>query len=248
MRNRTLVAALLATLGVFACGAPASNEFFAPTGASGKTAAGGASGSAGSKSTGGSAGAGGSKSTGGSAGSSGTAGTTGSGGDTGTGGTGGSSGTAGDGVGGTGDTGAGGTAGSGGTGGDAVGGTGTGGTVGGSAGAGGSAGSTMQPDCAALQKAYDAALAAAQVCNADSGKDQCTHTVKGSLTCGCNVFVNPDNETAIKELEKLTMDAASHCAVACPAIACVVPDSATCLPGDGGSKTGQCGTAVATPL
>jgi hypothetical protein len=214
------------------------------TGATGGSDATGGSGATAGDTTGGT---GGTDAAGGSGATGGTGGT-----DT-TGGTGGT-----DATGGTGGTDT--TGGTGGGAGDAMGGGGTGaagGTTGGSAGMqtggtggamGGSAG-TGNVDCNALAMDYTMTLDQAEACNPSSGKDQCTATEKGSLTCGCDVYVNPDNAMAIMHLADLRKQAGTHCVTPCPAIACVVPPSATCqATSSGGRSGGRCTSVVATPL
>jgi hypothetical protein len=119
---------------------------------------------------------------------------------------------------------------------------GAGGTGGSSAGDGGSGGSSTNPDCAAHARAYDMALEAARACNAGSGKDQCTQTVPGDLQCGCAVYVNPDNEEAVAELQRLMKENPEDCIVFCPAIICVEPETATCVARSGGPSNGEDGT------
>jgi hypothetical protein len=93
---------------------------------------------------------------------------------------------------------------------------------------GGSAGKPMEATCEELNQAYGEALAEARTCNSSSGKDQCTHAVSSSPTCGCPVFVNPDNEEAIAELARISK-AAEKCDFICPDILCIEPEPATCV-------------------
>jgi hypothetical protein len=237
MPNRTLWFTLLGIAGALACGGPSKDNFNDPTGASGEAATGGSSSGKGGTTTGGASGKGGTggSGTGGTSGSSsttgGTGGAGGSGGSTGgtnamggsgseTGGTGGSAGGSG-------------TETGGGAGMRAMGGTGSetggaGGRGGMMAGNGGSAGKPMDPNCEELTKSYAEALATARTCNADSGKDQCTHVVSSSPTCGCPVVVNPDNEEAIGELERISK-AAAGCDIVCTDVLCVEPEGGACV-------------------
>jgi hypothetical protein len=269
MRNHPVVF-MFAIAGAVACGGPAGNDFTDPAGGSGT----GTGGKGGGAATGGKGGAGGTSgsSSGGKGGTSGTSGSSSgtsstTGGSSGTGGdTGGSGGTAGDAMGGTSSetggtagtagTGAGGSAGTGGTvetggsAGDAMGGTGTGGTTetGGAGGTmAGTGGTTGSPDCEKLTQAYATALEEAKACNANSGKDQCTEQFASNLSCGCPVFVNPENKDAIAELQRLQKEGAK-CMTVCPAIACVEPGSGVCEPADGtANENGLCTTSFGLP-
>lgn len=119
-------------------------------------------------------------------------------------------------------------------------GTGSGGTAG-KPGAGGSAGT---PNCPELTQQYAETLHVARACNASSGKDQCTELVPGSLTCGCDVFVNAANEEAIAELQRLRKQGL-RCMAICPAIACAAPEGGTCMQDPDGAKgQGSCVTAL----
>lgn len=248
MRYRTGFVVLFAIAGAQACGGVAENDFSTPAG--GKSAGGtGATGGAGSGrgGSGATTSSGGSKSSGGSSGSSGTGGsaTGGSdtaGGTTATGGSDATGGTGGDAMGGT--SGTGGDAAGGSSGSAATGGSGadtTGGSAGMTAGTGGSAGSGMNPDCAALEMDYSMTLQQAEACNPDSGKDQCTAMEKNDLTCpNCSVYVNPDNKAPIMHLDELRKQAGNHCVTPCPAIACVMPGSSTCAPVAGSRSAGRC--------
>jgi hypothetical protein len=111
---------------------------------------------------------------------------------------------------------------------------------------GGKGGSAGGPDCDMLAEVYAQALEQALVCNADSGKDQCTEKYPRSFGCGCPVFVNPDNEEAIATLNRVQKEGAS-CSMICPAIACIEPLSGTCEPG-ADKGTGQCTTPNGIPL
>jgi hypothetical protein len=268
MPNRSGLFILFGVLGVLACGGPADDNFSDPAGVSGKATTGGSSaGKSASGGKGGGSGAGGTSgsSSGGKGGGSGTSGS-GAGGSTGgtgaeTGGTGGSTGGTGGSTGGTGaetgGTDTGGTTGTGGsTGGSgsetggtgalggmgAMAGSGTGGDAGSSAGAGGSGGNAK---CVEHARAYSEALEAARVCSADSGKEQCTKQVPGNLACGCAVFVNPDNEEAVAELERLMKELPDECIAVCPAVFCLEPDTDTCVAGIGSNDgNGTCGPVL----
>jgi hypothetical protein len=259
MRHPSGIFVLFGILGAVACGGASQNDFSSPVGASGQATTGGSSGTGGSGAQGGSTstggstqgGTGGSNSAGGTGGSVSTGGSVGTGGSVNTGGASGTSGTGGDATGGT--SGASGSAGTGGTGMETGGSAGTGAQAGGAGGAGGSkggmggSGGMATVDCDALAMDYATTLEQAQACNPNSGKDQCTDTVKGSLTCGCNVFINPDNTDAVAHLEELRTEAGTHCVTACPAIACVTP-GATCTAVTGGAKdAGRCTTQQLTP-
>ena len=243
MLKRTGLCLLFGVVGAApACGSPSDNNFSGPA-AAGSAVKGGASGSAGAST----AGKGGTSSTGGSA-TGGTGGSTGGTGGSDVGGTGmggsatlgGSSGTTttggtDPGVGGT-DPGIGGDPGMGGD--PGLGGTGmTTGGAGGMAGKPGNGGSGGKANCDELAMQYADALEAARACNARSGKEQCTETTPSSLTCGCDVPVNPDNTDAVAELERLRK-AGAGCAMACPAIACIKPGPAEC--GQDGADRGLC--------
>ncbi len=271
MPNRSGLFILFGISGLVACGGPSEDNFSDPAGASGKAMAGGSgSGKGGSGGKDGGSGAGGTSgsSTGGTGGGSsgGTGGSTGGAGGS-TGGTGGSTGGAGGSTGGTGaetgGTGAsdtGGTTGTGGstggTGGEtggtgalggmgAMAGSGTGGDGGTRAGSGGSGGSGGNAKCVEHARAYAEALEAARVCNADSGKDQCTKQVPSDLECGCSVFVNPDNEEAVAELERLLKEIPDECVAVCPAVFCLDPETASCVAGSGpNSDNGTCGPTL----
>jgi hypothetical protein len=133
--------------------------------------------------------------------------------------------------------------------GNATGGTGmgTGGTAG-SAGKPGTGGTAGMPNCEELAQQYAETLQAAQACNAGSGKDQCTKLVPGSLSCGCDVFVDPDNTEAIAELARLRK-LGLECSMTCPAIACVAPMQGRCMQTlDGARGEGHCTMGPPTPL
>ena len=261
MKNRALLCVVGTIVGAFACGGASQTDFGDPISGSGRGGASGAGpgsgGSTGGTSVGGTSGSSqggtGATDTGGSA-NGGTAGDV-----VAAGGTAGdlvaTGGTAGDlmAAGGM----AGEPMGSGGTAGDATGGTdpGTGGSAnaggsagmatGGSAGKPGTGGSAGMPNCVDLNQQYTEALQAARVCNSNSGKDQCTELVPGSLTCGCEVFVNPANMEAVAELTRLRKQGA-RCMELCPAIACVAPENASCAQdADGAEGHGHCVTAIA---
>jgi len=241
MLKRTGLCLFLGVVGAApACGSPSENNFGGPT-AAGSATMGGSSGDSGTAGKGGTSTATGGSAMGGSAtgGSGGSTGGTDTGGSATQGGSGGDATTGGTGMatGGT-DPGTGGT-------GMATGGTdpgtggadpGTGGTMaagmggmgmGGKGGRGGKGGSAGKPNCDELAMQYDTALAAARACNAKSGKEQCTDTASSSLTCGCDVPVNPDNADAIAELTRLRKAGAS-CSMVCPAIACIAPGPGEC--------------------
>ncbi len=150
----------------------------------------------------------------------------------GTGGTGGSA-TGGSTSGGTGGTGTGAT---GGTGTGATGGTGTGATGGTGTGATGGTG------CAELDAKYAAYLTQAKGCNAMINAIQCTELIDTELSCPCSTYVNPTNTTPLQELKSLKAEwTAKGCdlGVACPEIACPVPQGSGCqVNGAGGDGDG----------
>jgi hypothetical protein len=117
----------------------------------------------------------------------------------------------------------------------------TGGNAG-SAGRPGTGGTAGMPNCDELTQQYVETLAAARVCNSDSGKEQCTKLVPGSLSCGCDVYVNAANTEAIAELARLRKVGLA-CSTVCPAIACIAPVGGVCAQSIDG-----CTTGVATPL
>ncbi|HWP04520.1 MAG TPA: hypothetical protein VNN72_02205, partial [Polyangiaceae bacterium] len=105
------------------------------------------------------------------------------------------------------------------------------GGMGGKGGRGGKGGSGGQMNCDDLAQQYADALAAARACNAKSDKEQCTELASSSLTCGCDVPVNPENTEAVAELQRLRK-AGAGCSMVCPAIACLPPEGAECAPDD----------------
>lgn len=240
MLQRTGLCLLLGVIGAApACGSPSDNDFSGPAlggsrtmggagGSAGSTATGGTSGDSGTAGQGGSSSGAGGFATGGSdVGGTGTGGSAtegGSSGDAAMGGTGMAAGSVDPGTGGE-DPGSGGAEPvTGGTGGMPA--AGMGGKGGGKGGRGGAGGQT---NCGELAQQYAGALAAARACNAKSGKEQCTELATSSLTCGCDVPVNPDKTEAIAELTRLRK-AGAGCSMACPAIACLPPEGAECAP------------------
>jgi hypothetical protein len=101
--------------------------------------------------------------------------------------------------------------------------------------------------CWDLNKAYINAVNEAKACNPfiASPAPQCTKQVKTALFCPiCDTFINPQNTTAIAKMtaaetkwKSLSCDSME---IACPAMACQLPKSATCLPGGSASGGGSC--------
>jgi hypothetical protein len=101
-------------------------------------------------------------------------------------------------------------------------------------GAGGSpADDAGSSSCDDLQSQYAAAITAAQSCD-PHGSAQCQQLVSSSLSpcSSCPTYVN--DASAPGAIEQRWQQAGCGEAVACPAIACVAPTSATCFPADGG--------------
>jgi hypothetical protein len=88
--------------------------------------------------------------------------------------------------------------------------------------------------CDALQSQYAALLTAAQSCD-PNGSAQCQQLVSSSLSpcSNCTTYVNDGSALGAIE-QKWQQAGCGDAAVACPAIACVAPSSATCSPADGG--------------
>jgi hypothetical protein len=212
-------------------GGPGGTGGGLPTGAAGH-ANGGSSGPGGVPGTAGTTGVAGTQGVAGQgpAGAGGAAGTAGAGGAAGTAGAaaGGRGGAAGSG------TGRGGAAG-GGTAGGAGGAVGRGGTGGGGAGGAVGRGGTGGGDttCDDLQTAYAQALMAARQCHSEK-PDQCLVLASTSLACpGCQIHVN--DGTKIDALTRQWVEAGCDRLVrVCPAIACIVPTGAGCVPIDSG--------------
>lgn len=118
----------------------------------------------------------------------------------------------------------------------------TGATGGGGTGAtGGTGGSTAT--CDMLESAYAAALAEAKTCNPVLSSLQCTQVVDTELPCPCTTYVNPANAAAVAKLASLRAEFdQKQCmeGIACPAIACIPPQSGGCEPNDPGTGGGHC--------
>ena len=100
--------------------------------------------------------------------------------------------------------------------------------------AGGSPADAGSSDCDDLQSQYAATLSAAQSCD-PNGSAQCQQLVSSSLSpcSNCTTYVN--DSSALSTIEQRWVQAGcGNVAVACPAIACLSPTNATCLPADGG--------------
>jgi hypothetical protein len=149
-----------------------------------------------------------------------------------------------DGTGGTGGSATGGSTsgGTGGTGTGATGGTGTGATGGTGTGATGGTGTGGIPGCAELDAKYAAYLTQDKGCNAMINAIQCTELIDTELSCPCSTYVNPTNTTPLQELKSLKAEwTAKGCdlGVACPEIACPVPQGSGCqVNGAGGDGDG----------
>jgi hypothetical protein len=103
--------------------------------------------------------------------------------------------------------------------------TNTGGT---SAGTGGSGGGLGGLSCDQLAERYRVVLAQAQVCQPNA-TDPCTVSVSSSLFCGCKTFASTQHPEQLNELTAIQKEASKrNCLVACPAIACIDPPSASC--------------------
>jgi len=130
----------------------------------------------------------------------------------------------------------------GGSGGTTTGGSG-GTTTGGSGGTttGGSGGTGGVGTCDALEKEYAAALADAKQCNPMMSSPQCTVLVPDELACPCDTYVSADNQLTLAKLKDLqTQWATASCVVPCPAIACVAPQGAGCIPSGAGGDAAEC--------
>ncbi len=112
----------------------------------------------------------------------------------------------------------------------------------GSAGTGGSSNGDAAPDtsdlCASLPMMYAAAYQRAQNCDPTLSTQQCAQLVPSAVPCGaCESYVN--DRTELDQI--LAQYQAANCGrFACPAIACILPSPAVCLPVEGGT-TGRCG-------
>jgi hypothetical protein len=101
--------------------------------------------------------------------------------------------------------------------------------------------------CWDLNKAYINAIGEAKACNPyiASPAPQCTKSVKTALFCPlCDTFINPQNTAAIAKMTaaetKWKSLSCDQMEVACPAMACMAPKSATCLPGGSAPGGGSC--------
>ena len=96
-----------------------------------------------------------------------------------------------------------------------------------------------QMSCTDLEIAYGEAITEARVCDDTVTPDQCSLRVEGGLACGCTIFVNPANTTALHKLQQLKQAAdAKACSYSCPPIAkCADPQQGKCK---SGSKSGKC--------
>jgi hypothetical protein len=107
---------------------------------------------------------------------------------------------------------------------------------GGNGGKGGGAGAMS---CEELESAYQKKLPDALACFPNIDTDQCTEHVPASLPCGCTVHVNPANEDALAELQRLQQQHGKMgCIVACPAVECL-PSEGVCTTMGSGSQ-GRC--------
>lgn len=118
---------------------------------------------------------------------------------------------------------------------------------GGSGGSGGTGGSGAGgtggvPGCAEIETKYAAYLTQAKGCNALINAIQCTELVDTELSCPCTTYVNPANTAPLQELKTLAAQWATngcHVGIACPEIACAVPQGAGCqVNGAGGDGDG----------
>jgi len=119
----------------------------------------------------------------------------------------------------------------------ATGSAGTTGAGGNGAGGGGGGGGGGGDTCAALGVAYDAAYQRAITCSPFVNSVQCAQLASPSLPCpSCMLHVNDTTEL---DQIRAQYDTA-HCPpVPCPAIACILPGTGTCVANDGGA-TGTC--------
>lgn len=97
----------------------------------------------------------------------------------------------------------------------------------------GSAGSDTGSECAKLKQQFSALLEKARACN-EAATDECSpSSTLEPLGCGCPVLVNAKSEytTAAKKARQTYRDAKCVDNAICPAIACVQPTAASCVPG-----------------
>lgn len=99
--------------------------------------------------------------------------------------------------------------------------------------------------CFDLNKAYIDALQEAKGCNAMVATPyiQCSKLVETELLCGgCSTYVNPSNTAALQKMadakQKFFAQSCDQQEIACPANACMMPKSASCLPTPG--SLGSC--------
>jgi hypothetical protein len=82
----------------------------------------------------------------------------------------------------------------------------------------------------------------ARMCNALSGAGtQCAQMVSSKLACGCPTYVNDKTQLDMIRADWLQSGCATN--VICPAIACLVPQKASCVPMDSGDL---CVSPIAT--
>lgn len=96
--------------------------------------------------------------------------------------------------------------------------------------------------CTKLNQDYVAAVKAAKTCNPLSMSPviQCSAQVEDQLFCPCTTFVNPGSAAFQKLVDLKKQWLAQSCdqqEIACPAIACMAPGSASCL---GNTAAGTC--------
>jgi hypothetical protein len=94
--------------------------------------------------------------------------------------------------------------------------------------------------CAELKSAYASSLQVAQTCTVGASP-VCTQRVPSSVDCGCSVFVDSSQVSALADLDAIKAAwTAKGCTAICPAIACLVQSSSTCNPASTSSKIGTC--------
>jgi len=107
-------------------------------------------------------------------------------------------------------------------------------------------------DCWSLNAAFINAVKKAKACNPYSMMpvEQCSKQVKNALFCPvCPTFISPFNAAAVQEMADLEQKwlalSCDKLEIACPAMACPTPQSASCLPSSAG--TGICTDDMPTP-
>lgn len=113
---------------------------------------------------------------------------------------------------------------------------------GGSGGSGKGTGGTGGESCAQIETAYATALQQAKSCSLGAS-NQCQQTAPSSLACGCDTFVN--DRSMLDTLQSRWNQANCQNGALCPAIACIMPKSASCRATDAGGPA--CADNLLTP-